>query len=32
MDFIEAIDGAGNGTMWPDLAREMPYIIVKVQR
>jgi hypothetical protein len=31
MYFIEAIDAAGNGTIWPDLAREMPYVIVKVQ-
>lgn len=32
MYFIEAIDMAGNGTMWPDLAREMPYVIVRVNR
>ncbi|HVZ66567.1 MAG TPA: hypothetical protein VG936_18525 [Lacunisphaera sp.] len=32
MYFIEAIDGAGNGTMWPDFRRESPYVIVKVQR
>ncbi len=32
MYFIEAIDAAGNGTMWPDLAKDMPYVIVKVQR
>jgi hypothetical protein len=32
MYFIEAIDAAGNGTMWPDLAGDMPYVIVKIQR
>src|SRR5262249_7102619 len=30
MYFIEAIDKAGNGVMWPDLATEMPYVIVKL--
>jgi hypothetical protein len=32
MYFIEAIDGAGNGTMWPDFRREPPYVFVKLQR
>jgi hypothetical protein len=32
MYFIEAIDKAGNGVMWPDLAKEMPYVIVKLDR
>ena len=32
MYFIEAIDARGNGRNWPDLAREMPYVIVKMQR
>lgn len=32
MYFIEAIDVAGNGTLWPDLAKESPYVIVKVAR
>jgi hypothetical protein len=30
MYFIEAVDQAGNGVMWPDLAKEMPYVIVKL--
>ena len=32
MYFIEAEDKAGNGTIWPDLEKEMPYIIVQLQR
>ena len=32
MYFIEAIDKAGNGVIWPDLAKEMPYVIVKLDR
>jgi hypothetical protein len=32
MYFIEVIDQVGNGRCWPDLAREMPYVIVKVAR
>jgi hypothetical protein len=32
MYFIEAVDKAGHGVMWPDLAKELPYVIVKVQR
>jgi hypothetical protein len=32
MYFIEAIDTAGNGTMWPDLAKEQPYVIVQLER
>ena len=32
MYFIEAIDGAGNGTIWPDFRREPPYVFVKLQR
>jgi hypothetical protein len=32
MYFIEAIDAAGNGTMWPDFQREPPYVFVKLQR
>jgi hypothetical protein len=32
MYFIEAEDKAGNGTIWPDLEKEMPYVIVKLQR
>jgi hypothetical protein len=30
MYFIEAIDAAGQGAIWPDLAKEAPYVIVKV--
>jgi hypothetical protein len=32
MYFIEATDNAGNGTMWPDLAKEQPYVIVPLSR
>jgi hypothetical protein len=32
MYFIEAIDGAGNGTMWPDFRHEPPYVFVHLQR
>jgi hypothetical protein len=32
MYFIESIDGAGNGAMWPDFLREAPYVIVRVRR
>ena len=32
MYFIETIDGAGNGTMWPDFRREPPYVFVHLQR
>ena len=32
MYFIETIDARGNGANWPDLAREMPYVLVTVAR
>jgi hypothetical protein len=32
MYFIEALDTAGNGTQWPDLAHAMPYLIVPLER
>ncbi|HUG12029.1 MAG TPA: hypothetical protein VMM36_13495 [Opitutaceae bacterium] len=32
MYFIEAIDDAGNGAMWPDYNREPPYVFVNLQR
>jgi hypothetical protein len=32
MYFIEVIDSRGHGGNWPDLAKEMPYVIVKVAR
>jgi hypothetical protein len=32
MYFIEVTDARGNGANWPDLARETPYVIVKVAR
>jgi hypothetical protein len=32
MYFLEVIDNRGNGANWPDLAQEMPYVIVKVDR
>jgi len=30
MYFIEAMDARGNGTIYPDLERETPYVVVKV--
>jgi len=32
MYFVEAVDTKGNGRMYPDLEKEMPYVIVKLQR
>jgi len=32
MYFIEAVDSVGTGTIWPDLLKEAPYVIVKLQR
>ena len=32
MYFVEAMDGEGNGRMFPDLEKEMPYVIVELQR
>jgi hypothetical protein len=32
MYYLEAIDRAGNGTTWPDPLKELPYIIVNVNR
>ncbi|ACB76493.1 hypothetical protein [Opitutus terrae] len=32
MYFIEAIDGAGNGAIWPDFRREPPCVFVHLQR
>jgi hypothetical protein len=32
MYFLETIDARGNGANWPDLAKEAPYVIVKVER
>ena len=32
MYFIEAIDGAGHGTMWPDFRHEPPYVFVRLLR
>src|SRR5262245_19186782 len=32
MYFIEAIDARGNGTIYPDLEKEAPYVVVKLQR
>ncbi len=31
MYFVEAVDSLGNGTMIPDLDREMPYVIVEIK-
>ncbi len=32
MYFVEAVDGHGNGRMYPDMDVEMPYVIVKLDR
>jgi hypothetical protein len=32
MYFLEVIDKAGNGGIWPDLLKETPYVVVKVRR
>jgi hypothetical protein len=32
MYLIEAMDGAGNGVLWPSLEEETPYIIVPLKR
>jgi hypothetical protein len=32
MYFIEAMDKKGNGTIYPDLEQEAPYVVVKLQR
>jgi hypothetical protein len=32
MYYLEAIDGAGNGTIWPDFRREAPYRFVRLER
>ena len=32
MYFIEVLDDAGQGTQWPDLAKETPYIFVHLER
>jgi hypothetical protein len=32
MYFIEAMDNAGNGCIWPDLEKETPYIVVHLDR
>ena len=32
MYFVEAIDAAGSGRMYPDLEKETPYVIVALER
>jgi hypothetical protein len=32
MYFLEVVDKAGNGSIWPDLLKETPYVVVKVRR
>ncbi|HWA85599.1 MAG TPA: hypothetical protein VG710_05205 [Opitutus sp.] len=32
MYFVEAVDGAGNGTHWPDFTREEPYVFIHLKR
>jgi hypothetical protein len=32
MYFIEAMDNDGNGRIYPDLNKETPYVIVRLQR
>ena len=30
--FIEVMDNNGNGTIYPDMEKEMPYVVVKLDR
>ena len=32
MYFVEVMDAQGRGRMYPDLERETPYVVVRVQR
>ena len=32
MYFVEVMDSRGNGAIYPDLDREIPYLIVQVRR
>ena len=32
MYFIEAMDGKGNGRIYPDLNQQTPYVVVKLRR
>jgi hypothetical protein len=32
MYFFEVMDNAGNGKIYPDLAKETPYIVVKMDQ
>ena len=32
MYFVEAVDAKGNGRMYPDLEKEMPYIFAEMDR
>ena len=32
MYFVEVMDTQGRGRMYPDLDRETPYVVVRVQR
>lgn len=32
MYFFEVMDNAGNGKIYPDMAKETPYIVVKVNQ
>ena len=32
MYLIEVMDRHGNGKIYPDLNKEMPYVVVKLQR
>jgi hypothetical protein len=31
MYYIEAIDNAGNGRIYPDLERETPHVVVRLE-
>jgi hypothetical protein len=32
MYFVEVLDAKGNGRMYPDLEKELPYVIVQLAR
>jgi hypothetical protein len=32
MYFIEVMDGAGNGAIYPDLDERAPYVVVRLER
>jgi hypothetical protein len=32
MYFIEAMDNVGNGRIYPDMDKETPYVVIKLDR